>query len=181
MTVRDIVKEARNAVPAENLRRAMEAKGLTPNQLALGAFGRDARGKPRGSGNVYSALKGRYLFGSSMRPKLAAYLGIPESDLMIEGHKDRAPRNSRTERYTSAPVQQNPMNIVTLPPVGRPPNRPPPQFSLTVGQAGEAVVTLNMVMALDKAMRVMGALTAAGLLQADTKEDVAPSYEPNQR
>jgi hypothetical protein len=162
---------------ADALRQMMTDAGFTvQNDFAIAVWGLDANGKASRSGHCSQILSGKNRATDKALTEMAPHLNktpaelIAMRDEMVLPIDPRAlvpsPREVRAAAASTKPSKvKPPMVYSSQAPVL--PSRPAEQFALVIAQNGLATLRLNLVdIPMKDALRAMGALTAAGILNA---------------
>ncbi len=159
MTVVDIIEMRRRSLFGAALRQRIAAKFRTLGDFQRVVFGVDAKGKPKGSGQLFGVLQGGSAPSPSQAAAWAAALDMSPEEWQImareaesEAQEDGQPRPER--RGPGRPAKG-----AALPETD--------QLALTIGADGLASLRLSVSgLPLEKALALMASLTSAGVLRS---------------
>lgn len=155
--VMNAIRMRENAPLAEYIKTEAARCGWTLNQLTERAFGRNEMGKIKNSGYIYGIVKGKNRPQLSTLGHIARALEVPLETML-----------ALLPPEPGTPAVTTPKAVSVAQPVSPP---RPDQFALTINGAGQATLRLHLVdLSPDKALRVMAALTSAGLLPTGIEE-----------
>jgi hypothetical protein len=164
------------------------ALNMTPVAFCEKVYGRDDKGKVKGTGAFYPVLKGTSPPSLATVERWAPVLQMEVAELRALAKVDELPAKRPYKKRKKQPVaaaqpwpvaqtaaQHVAMNGTAFTPPPRaavPAVSTQPQFSLVVDQSGKATLRVNLLdVSLEVAMKAVNTLTTIGLLRTDAPKD----------
>jgi hypothetical protein len=177
MSVQQIAQSRAKEIITAFMEAAFSRKQMTRSDFQRAVYGIDDKGRPRGSGQMYPMLGGTLRISDNTIKRWAPVLGVAEKDLealreeadaflakpqALVAKQDVVPATAASPPWVKTPSVAKMSAALSI---AEQPKAGPPQFSLIVDQQGAATLRLNLVdIPMTKAMQVMQALAAAGLI-----------------
>jgi hypothetical protein len=167
---------------AEAIAAFLTAKGMTKIGFCEAVYGRDEKGRTKGSGNIYPIMNAVFPPGAGIIAKIREKTGLDLSELRARFDAQQtgaAPEPVKVTKHAKKAMTPVKAALQAFKAAGGEPVSPapverrqsnhalPPRLALTIDQDGRAHVTVNLVdVPAEEAIRLVQLLSSAGLIES---------------